>query len=155
MERKTMKDRNQEILKQFPPENSWEENYRKIIHLGKQLPKFPSEDRLEKWQIKACQSPLWLKAELSPKGLALFSGDSEGLISKGLLALIITFYNEQRPKEILQAKPEFIEKLELSQYLSARRSNGLSSILDQILQYAKAFLILSDSTALYGSSTNR
>ena len=145
--KKTMikRDRNQEILSQFPPQNSWEENYRKIIHLGKKLPPFPAEDRLEKWQIKACQSPLWLKAELSHKGRALFSGDSEGLISKGLLALIITFYSERSPKEILQAKPEFVEKLELSQYLSARRSNGLSAVLDQVLQYAKVFLILSGS----------
>ena len=143
---KAMRDRNQEILRQFPPENSWEANYRKIIHLGKQLPKFPAKDRLEKWQIKACQSPLWLKAELSPKGQALFSGDSEGLISKGLLALIITFYNGQSPKEILQTEPQFIEKLELSQYLSARRSNGLSAILDQILQYAKAFVVLSSQS---------
>ena len=126
----------------FPKQNTWEENYKKIINLGKKLPKFNQEGKQEKWLIRACQSPLWLKAEIQPSGKLLFTGDSEGLISKGLLALILEFYNERAPSEILKAKPLFIEELDLGQYLTIRRANGLQALLDQILQYAKAFLML-------------
>ncbi len=130
------------ILKHFPLKNSWEENYRKIIDLGKKLPKFNEEDKLDKWLIKACQSPLWLKAEKDDSGYLIFTGDSTGLISKGLLSIIIEFYTNRKPADILRDRPIFIEKLELSQYLSARRANGLQSLLDQILQYAKAYSII-------------
>ena len=84
--------RNEIILRHFSSTSSWEENYRKIIELGKKLQKFNEEDRQEKWFIKACQSPLWLKVEKLQSGQLAFSGDSDGLISKGLLALIIEFY---------------------------------------------------------------
>ena len=137
-----MGDRNETILKHFPPENSWEENYKKIIELGKKLPKFDEVDKEEKWRIRACQSPLWLKVTRDNKGHLIFTGDSDGLISKGLLALIIEFYNKRTAKDILKDQPVFIKKLELEQYLSSRRTNGLQSILDQILQYARAFSII-------------
>ena len=140
-----MLNRNQKIMSHFTSQNSWDENYKKIIELGKQLPNFDNTNKQEKWLIKACQSPLWLKAELNPSGEVIFTGDSEGLISKGLLALIIEFYNYKKPKEILEEPAHFIQNLNLSQYLSARRTNGLQAILNQILKYAKAFLILSQA----------
>ncbi|MCZ0932136.1 MAG: SufE family protein [Oligoflexia bacterium] len=132
-------------MSHFPSQNAWDENYKTIIELGKRLPSFDTKNKQEKWLIKACQSPLWLKAEINPAGELVFTGDSEGLISKGLLALIIEFYSHRRPKEILEDQPQFIQDLDLAQYLSVRRTNGLQSILNQILQYAKAFLILSKS----------
>ena len=140
-----MLSRNQEIMKYFPPQNSWDENYKTIIGLGKKLPAFDKTNKQEKWLIKACQSPLWLKVDIKAGGELLFSGDSEGLISKGLLALFIEFYNNRKPEEILKDKAQFIEDLKLSQYLSARRTNGLQSMRDQILKYAKVFLMLSKS----------
>ena len=132
-------------MEYFPANNTWDENYKKIIELGKTLPAFDTANKKEKWLIKACQSPLWLKAELKPSGKVLFTGDSEGLISKGLLALIIEFYSHKKPKEILEEQPLFIQELNLSQYLSSRRTNGLQAILNQILKYAKAFLVLSQN----------
>ena len=138
-----MLSRNQNIIKHFPPQNSWDENYKKIIELGKKLPDFDIKNKKEKWLIKACQSPLWLKAELNSTGEVIFTGDSEGLISKGLLALFIEFYNNRKPEEILKDKAQFIEDLKLSEYLSSRRTNGLQSMRDQILKYAKVFLMLS------------
>ena len=140
-----MTERNKKIVDIFSKNQSWEENYRKIIELGKKLQKFDEQDKQEKWLIKACQSPLWLKVEKDSSDKLLFTGDSEGLITKGILALVITFYNERSPREILTDKPLFIEKLELSQYLSSRRTNGLQALLDQILQYAKVFLMISKS----------
>ena len=138
-----MSERNQSVMKHFPPENSWEDNYRIIIELGQKLPAFDERDKQSKWLIKACQSPLWLKADINKKGRVVFTGDSDALITKGLLALIIEFYTQKEPEEILKDRPIFIEKLDLSQFLSSRRTNGLQAILDQILQYARAFLLLS------------
>ena len=108
-----MSDFNKKILDHFPEELSWEEKYRKIISLGQKLKKFDEENKKEKWLIKACQSPLWLKVELNPEGQVLFTGDSDSLITKGLLALFIEFYNNRKPSEILTDKPQFIEALEL------------------------------------------
>ena len=143
-----MLNRNHRIMEHFPSQSAWEENYKKIIKLGQNLPAFDTQNKQEKWLIKACQSPLWLKADINSSGEVVFVGDSEGLISKGLLALIIEFYNHRKPEEILEDRPQFIQDLNLSQYLSARRTNGLQAILDQILKYAKAFLILSKSKEL-------
>ena len=140
-----MLDTNKKILDHFSEQFSWEEKYKKIISLGKKLENFNEVDKIEKWLIRACQSPLWLKVELSPEGRLLLTGDSESLITKGLLALIIEFYTNKKPEDILKNKPEFIESLDLSQYLSSRRTNGLQALIDQIRKYAQVFLLLSMS----------
>ena len=138
-----MTKRNKTIMSWFPPENSWEQHYKKIIALGRNLPPFPEESKQDRWLIRACQSPLWLKPERAAGGELIFAGDSEALISKGLLALIIFFYTNRKPEEILQDKPLFIERLQLDRFLSARRTNGLNALLQQSLHYAKAFSLLS------------
>ncbi len=140
-----MTDRNKMIMQIFPPENTWEKNYRAIIDFGKKLEKFNEEDKKDKWLIKACQSPLWLKPEMGDSGQIIFMGDSEGLITKGILAIIIKFYTKRTAQEILQDPPLFIEQLQLSRYLSLRRTNGIGSLLDQVLQYARAFSALSSA----------
>ena len=141
-----MTERNKEIMKHFSSQNSWEENYKKIIKLGIKLQKFDEKNKKEKWLIKACQSPLWLKADINDSEELIFTGDSDGLITKGLLAIIIEFYTNRKAQDILKDWPIFIEKLELSQFLSARRTNGLQALLDQIFQYARAFLMISKSS---------
>ena len=140
-----MISRNEKIMNHFSFETSWEGRYKKIIDLGKKLNGFCEEDKKEKWQIKACQSPLWLKVEKNKAGHLVFTGDSEGLITKGILALVIEFYTNRRPEEILKDQPQFIKELDFQQFLSSRRTNGLQALLNQILQYAKVFLILSQS----------
>ena len=142
-----MEDRNQRILSRFPPESSWEERYKTIIAMGRALPPFKEEDKTPERLIKGCQSRLWLKAEMNSQGKAVFTGDSEGLITKGILALMIDFYSLRDPEDILRAKALFLEELELSRYLSSRRTNGLQSLLDQIKNYARAFFILSKDKA--------
>ncbi len=138
-------DRNKEIMKHFPDSSSWEERYKKIISLGKELSHFKEEDKKPNLLISSCQSRLWLKAELNKKREVVFTGDSDGLITKGLLAIMITFYSHQRPEDILKLKPEFLKELDFSQYLSLKRTNGLQSLLDQIRNYAKVFSLLSSS----------
>ena len=140
-----MIDSNKKILAYFPESLSWEEKYRKIISLGQKLETFNELDKTEKWLIKSCQSPLWLKVELDAKSQLVFTGDSEGLITKGLLALMIEFYNHKKPEEILKMKPDFIQLLDLSQYLSSRRTNGLQALVDQIRRYAQVFFAIQSS----------
>ncbi|MBC6415693.1 MAG: SufE family protein [Bdellovibrionales bacterium] len=140
-----MLSRNKQILKHFPNPQSWKENYKIIINLGKKLQKFNEEDRKEKWLIKACQSPLWLKADFNSNGKVILTGESLALITKGLLALVIEFYTNRKPEDILKDKPEFITSLNLSNYLTSQRTNGLQALLNQIINYAQAFLLLSQN----------
>ena len=134
-------DSNQLIMNHFPEEASWEQRYKKIILLGKKLPKFPEENKIKDFLINGCQAQLWLKAEFQ-NGKVILSGDSDGLITKGLLALMLEYCSNKTPQEILDLDFAFIEKLNLSQYLTARRTNGLQSLIDQIRNYAKAFYLL-------------
>ena len=128
-------------MNHFPEEASWEQRYKKIILLGKKLPKFPEENKIKDFLINGCQAQLWLKAEFQ-NGKVILSGDSDGLITKGLLALMLEYCSNKAPQEILDLDFAFIEKLNLSQYLTARRTNGLQSLIDQIRNYAKAFYLL-------------
>ena len=137
-----MEDRNKKVLSFFPLEDSWEIKYSKIIALGRDLPVFSEEDRVSKWLVKGCQSQLWLKPEQSEQGLLIFTGDSDGLISKGILAVMIAFYSHQKPMDILKSELKFVETLKLSQHLTPGRTNGLYSLVRQILAYARAFQIM-------------
>ena len=147
-----MEDRNQKILSRFPPKSPWEERYKTIISMGQALSPFDEKDKLPNRLVKGCQSLLWLKAEWlkaekGRPGRVAFTGDSEALITKGILALMIEFYSLRGPEEILRAKPLFLDQLDLASYLSSRRTNGLQSLLDQIRSYGRAFFILSKSAA--------
>ena len=135
-------NRNAEILLLFPENLSWEEKYKKIISLGRELPAFSEDYKTQNLLITSCQSQLWLKAELNQKGELVLSGDSDGLITKGLLAIMIRFYSHQQPEDIVNVQPEFLKSLNLTQYLSLKRTNGLQSLINQIRNYAKTFLLL-------------
>ena len=137
--------RNQKVLLHFSNIDSWEERYKKIINLGKNLPLFPESDKEDKWLVKGCQSQLWLKPELLQQKL-IFTGDSDALISKGILALMILFYTDKTPAEILEHRASFLADLGLSQHLSPNRAHGLASLHRQILNYAKTFIMLQNSS---------
>ena len=126
-------------LKSLP----WEEKYRQIIQLGQRLPPFPESERRPSLIVKGCQSRLWLKAAQNKGGLLALSGDSEGLISKGLLALSIAFCSGKSPKKVLEESLCFIDDLDLPGGLTPGRANGLLALKRQILSYAKAFELLS------------
>ena len=138
-------DRNQKVMNHLSEGISWEEKYKKIISLGKELPIFDDGDKKPEFLIRSCQSRLWLKAELNEKGEVVLRGDSDGLITKGLLAIMIIFYSHQPAKDILKAQPEFLKKLDLSQYLSLKRTNGLQSLIEQIRNYAKVFSLVAST----------
>lgn len=128
------------IIEMFPESLDWEQKYKKIIDLGKALPVLDERHKLEKNIIKGCQSQVWLVAELDKdKGVIRFQGDSDALIVKGLVALLISVYDGEKPSDILNSQLYFLEKTGLRNHLTPSRTNGLMAMVQQIKNYAIAF----------------
>lgn len=128
------------LLLEFPNELDWEEKYKRIINKGKQLTEMPTDLKTESHIIKGCQSQVWLAAKLDEKtGKMILQGDSDALIVKGLVAILIELFNEEAPGEILNTPLHFFDRMGLKNHLSPSRANGFVSMLKQILNYAIAF----------------
>lgn len=134
----TINEQQDLIIEDFELFDDWMDKYEYIIQLGKELPliddKYKTDDNL----IKGCQSKVWLHAELRD-GLLHFTADSDALITKGLVSMVIQFLSGQAPKDIANAEIYFIDKIGLQSHLSPTRSNGLLSMLKQIKLYAVAY----------------
>ena len=137
--------RQEALLSEFSELGNWEERYKRIIKKGKELPLFPEELREEKFLVKGCQSQVWLQAELKDKKIEL-RADSDALIVKGLVALLLDLYSGANPAEVLNHSPTFIEELGFQSYLSPSRANGFLSMIKQIKLYAQAFELQSRLT---------
>lgn len=134
-----IQDRQNQIIQDFSALTQWEDRYKKIIELGKALPAFPEELRTEQNIVKGCQSQVWLSAQLDNQGNMVIHGDSDALIVKGLVALLLKVYSGTPPAEVLATPPEFLRALGFEGNLSPSRANGLHSMLKQIKMYATAF----------------
>ncbi|MFN7453664.1 MAG: SufE family protein [Pseudobdellovibrionaceae bacterium] len=120
---------------------SWEDRYKKIIELGKALSPLSEAERSESNKVKGCQSQVWLVPELK-EGKVLLRGDSDAVLVKGLVALVIQVYSGGTPDEILSTPPRFLKDAGLESHLTPSRSNGLSSMLKQIQYFALAYRAL-------------
>ncbi|MGN6508121.1 MAG: SufE family protein [Chitinophaga sp.] len=131
----TIKEQQDRIIEDFEVFGDWMEKYEYIIQLGKDLPlidpKYKTDDNL----IRGCQSKVWLHAELED-GKLVFSADSDAVITKGLVGLVIQVLSGHTPKDIAEADIYFIDAIGLTSHLSPTRSNGLLSMLKQIKMYA-------------------
>ncbi len=130
------------IVSEFTAFKDWEDRYKHLITLGKKMPDFPEEHRLEANKVKGCQSQVWLVSELvktDEKYIINFLADSDASIVKGIVALLTKVYSGLEPDQILQLKPDFIDEIGLRQHLSMSRANGLNSMLKQINLYAYAY----------------
>lgn len=126
----------EEIIEEFSHHHDWLEKYEYLITLGKSL-KIPDKDlRKEENKIPGCQSTVWLKAELKNNKI-IFAADSEALITRGIIALLLRVLNNQSPEDILKADLYFMEKIGLSSNLSPSRANGLTSIVKIIKSLAE------------------
>lgn len=132
----------EEIIKEFSQFANWEQKYNHLIKLGKNLETMAEADKKDELKVKGCQSQVWLKASLSEDKKVIFQGDSDAVIVRGLVALLLRVYSHQSPLDILKTPPYFIEKIELAQHLSLSRTNGLNSMIKQIKYYAQAFSLL-------------
>lgn len=139
-------ERQQAIIARFSGFSTWEEKYGYIIALGKQLKPYPEEFRTEDYKVKGCQSQVWLHAKLNENGEVVFRADSDALIVKGLIALLVELYSESKPDDILTTNPDFIKALDLGAHLSPSRANGLFAMVKQIKFYAAAFKALATGT---------
>ena len=127
-----------QIIDEFNFFEDWSEKYQYLIDLGKNLPEFKESNRIDSNLIKGCQSKVWLHAELSD-GKINFLADSEAIITKGIISILLNVFNNRTPDEILSSNMDFIEKIGLKEHLSPNRANGLSSMYKQIKFYAIAF----------------
>jgi cysteine desulfuration protein SufE len=128
----------QEIIEEFSLFNDWMDKYEHIIGLGKELPLVPEELKSDDLLIKGCQSRVWLHAKLED-GKVIFSADSDAIITKGIISLLIRVMSDQTPTDIIETDLTFIEKIGLKEHLSPTRSNGLVSMVKQMKLYALAF----------------
>jgi len=119
--------------------DDWTQKYEYIIDLGKNMPFIDEKFKTNENLIKGCQSKVWLNVEYVDDKL-IFTADSDAIITKGIVAILIRAYSNQSPQDIIDAGVDFIEKIGLNQHLSQTRANGLSSMIKQIKLYALAYL---------------
>lgn len=128
----------EEIVDEFALFDEWMDKYEHLIELGKELPLIDDEHKIEENLIKGCQSRVWLYAELRGDVIE-FTADSDAIITKGIVALMIRVFSYQTPEAIAKASLDFIDKIGLKEHLSPTRSNGLLAMVKQIKMYAIAF----------------
>ncbi len=127
-----------EIIEDFSMFDEWMDKYEYIIELGKELPKIKEELKIEENKISGCQSQVWLHAEIKDSAIS-FTADSDAIITKGIIALLIKVLNNRTPKEISETKLYFLDKIGLQANLSPTRANGMVSMIKQLKYYALAF----------------
>ena len=135
---KSIKEIEQEIIDDFLLFESWEEKYEYIIDLGKKLKPVEEKIKTEEYKIKGCQSSVWIHSTFQD-GKVLFEGDSDAIIVKGLVSLMIKVLSGQSPKDIVEAPLEFINAIGLSSHLAQTRSNGLRSMIKQMKMDAAVY----------------
>jgi cysteine desulfuration protein SufE len=133
-----IKEIQNEIVSEFSMFDDWMERYEYIIELGKGLPIIEAQFKTEDNIIKGCQSKVWVHAE-EKDGKVVFSADSDAILTKGIIAILIRAFSNQTPAAILEANTDFVDEIGLKEHLSATRANGLVSMIKKIKMYALAF----------------
>ncbi|MBP6310653.1 MAG: SufE family protein [Flavobacteriales bacterium] len=134
----TLAQAQQEVVDEFAMFSDWQDRYEHLIELGKDLPLIAAELKTEENIVRGCQSRVWLSAE-QLNGLVHFTADSDAMITKGIVALLVRVLNDRKPEEILNTPLTFIDSIGLREHLSPNRSNGLVAMLDQMKRYALAY----------------
>ena len=134
----TIKEIQEEIIDEFSMFDDWMQRYEYIIELGKNLPLIKEELKTEENIIKGCQSKVWLQGE-QQGGKVVFTADSDAILTKGIIAILIRVFSNQKPADILEADTDFIDEIGLKEHLSPTRANGLVSMIKNIKMYALAF----------------
>ncbi|MAY83147.1 MAG: Fe-S metabolism protein SufE [Flavobacteriales bacterium] len=134
----SIKERQNEVIDEFAMFDDWMDKYEYIISLGKELPLIDEGKKVEKNIIKGCQSRVWLDAQLID-GKVRFTADSDAIITKGIISLMIRVLDDSSPEEIVNEDLYFIDEIGLKEHLSPTRSNGLVSMVKQMKMYALAF----------------
>ena len=134
----TIEDVQNEIIDEFAMFEDWEERYQYMIDLGKDLPLIDEKYKTEDNIIKGCQSKVWVHANMVDNKVN-FTADSDAIITKGIIAILVRAFSNQRPKDIMEANTDFIDEIGLKEHLSPTRANGLVSMIKQLKMYAIAY----------------
>jgi cysteine desulfuration protein SufE len=134
----TIKAIQEEIIDEFSMFEDWEERYQYMIDLGKTLPLIEEQFKTDNNIIKGCQSKVWVHAEMKDDNI-VFTADSDAIITKGIIAILIRVFSNQEPKAIIDADTNFIDAIGLKEHLSPTRANGLVSMIKQLKMYAIAY----------------
>lgn len=135
----TINEIQDDIVAEFSEVDDWMDRYGMIIDLGNSLPPIDEQYRDPAHLIEGCQSRVWVNAELTPEGRVHYTADSDAIIVKGIISLIVKVLDNQTPDDIINADLHFIDDIGLSEHLSPTRSNGLLAMLKQMRLYALAF----------------
>ena len=134
----TIQETQNEIIDEFSMFDDWEERYQYMIDLGKTLPLIDDAHKTDDNIIKGCQSKVWVHANMFDNKV-VFTADSDAIITKGIIAILIRTFSNQHPTAILEANTDFIDKIGLKEHLSPTRANGLVSMIKQLKMYAIAY----------------
>ena len=135
----TIKEKQEEIIEEFNSFDDWMDRYQLLIDLGSEQPPLEEQYKSDDNLIEGCQSRVWLQADLMPDGTVRFLAESDALIVKGIVSLLVKVYSGHTPQEILDNEPYFVEAIGLREHLSPTRSNGLVAMIKQMRLYALAF----------------
>ena len=134
----TIKKIQEDVIDEFSMFEDWEERYQYMIDLGKTLPLIDEQYKTQENIIKGCQSKVWVHAEMVDDKV-VFTADSDAIITKGIIAILIRVFSNHGPTEIIEANTSFIDDIGLKEHLSPTRANGLVSMIKQIKMYAIAY----------------
>ena len=135
----TLEEAKRNIVDEFTFLGDWMQRYEHIIDLGRKLEDLPDELKQDSHLVPGCQSRVWFHAGRDDAGLIHFHADSDAMIVRGLVALLLRLYSGRSAEEILSTSPEFFEILELGSHLSGSRANGLSAMVKRIQEFAAAY----------------
>lgn len=128
----------EELIDEFSMFEDWMQRYEYMIDLGKSLPLIDENLKNDDKLIKGCQSKVWLNSEMND-GKIIFTADSDAIITKGIIAVLVRVFSNQKPQDILDANTDFIDEIGLKEHLSPTRANGLVSMIKQMKMYALAY----------------
>ncbi len=134
----SIQERIARVQERFLRLSDWEDRYKELISVGKEMAPFPEEHRLEKYLVKGCQSQVWLFPEFKNNRVH-FHADSDAVLVRGIVALLTQVYSDTSPQEILTTPADFLKVIGITEHLSMNRTNGLNSMLKQIQLYAAVY----------------
>lgn len=140
MNQETLNKRQEEVVEEFSFFDEWMDKYEHIIEIGKSLPRMPEERKSDDLIIKGCQSRVWLDAERADDGSVQFSADSDAIITRGMVALMVRVLDGLSPETVATADLWFLDKIGLKEHLSPTRANGLLAMVKQMKTYGLAFM---------------
>ncbi len=145
-DQKTIEEVEKEIVEEFSLFDSWDDKYEYIIDLGKKLPPLEDQYKTDGNRVRGCQSTVWLVADFR-NGNVFFKADSDAVIVKGLISMLIRVLSGHTPEDIIQAKLDFIQQIGMTTHLAQTRSNGLLSMVKQMKNFALAYKIKNATAA--------